>query len=768
MRVPVLSDGSAGEAEVWKPLEAVAERARFLLSRVGYTRLVVTMRPLPVEPPRELLSGTVERVTFHNEESGFCVLRVQARGQRELVTVVGHAAVVSPGEHVQASGAWVTDRTHGRQFRATYLTSASPDTREGIERYLASGLMRGVGPQFARRLVQAFGTEVFDVIEQSPARLRDVPGIGPQRAARIVEGWQAQRSVREIMVFLHAHGVGTSRAVRIHKTYGSDAIALIREDPYRLARDIRGIGFLSADRIARSLGIEPTALVRVRAGCAHVLLQALDEGHAGLPREEFGRRAAALLGVEAPLVDEALGLELREGRLVADTVDGQPCLFLAALHAAERAIAQRLLQQAGGQVPWTPIDADRAIAWVEGRLGLALAEQQRQALRLAASSKVLVITGGPGVGKTTLVNAILRVLGARAVRPALCAPTGRAAKRLSEATGIEARTIHRLLEIDPHSGRFRRDERQPLEHDLVVVDEMSMVDIPLMHALVRAIAPRAAVVLVGDVDQLPSVGPGQVLADVIDSGRVPVVRLTEVFRQAAASRIIVASHRINRGELPDLSPPAGLSDFYFVEVADADEAARKVVELVRARIPQRFGLDPVRDVQVLCPMNRGNSGAHALNVELQKALNPEAQPRLERFGSAFSPGDRVMQIENDYDKEVYNGDLGRVKGIDLVREEMLIDFDGRTVSYGFGELDQVVLAYATTIHKSQGSEYPAVVVPLTTQHYTMLQRRLVYTAVTRGKKLVVVVGQKKALAMAVRGGSGARRWSKLREWMQEA
>lgn len=723
------------------------------------------MRPPATEPPRELLSGTVERVTFHNPESGFCVLRVQVRGQRDLVTVVGHAAVVSAGEHVQASGDWVSDRTHGRQFRATYLTSAAPETPQGIERYLASGLMRGVGPHFAKRLVQAFGTQVFEVIEQSPARLRDVPGIGPQRAALIVEGWRAQRHVREIMVFLHAHGVGTSRAVRIHKTYGSDAIALIREDPYRLARDVRGIGFLSADSIARSLGIEPSAMVRVRAGCSHVLLQALDEGHAGLPRDELVERSARLLGVEARLVEEALELELREARLVADTVDGRACVFLVALHAAERAIAQRLATLAAGAVPWAPIDAAKAIAWVETRLRITLAAQQREALALASSSKLLVITGGPGVGKTTLVNAILRVLGARGVRPVLCAPTGRAAKRLSEATGIEARTIHRLLEVDPLSGRFRRDERQPLELDLLVVDETSMVDIPLMHALVRAVPRHAAVLLVGDVDQLPSVGPGQVLADVIESGRVPVARLTEVFRQAAQSRIIVASHRINRGEMPDLSPPEGPSDFYFVDAADADEAARKVVEVVRTRIPQRFGLDPRRDVQVLCPMNRGSSGARTLNVELQKALNPSAEPRLERFGYTFSPRDRVMQIENDYDKEVYNGDLGRVASIDLDREEVLVDFEGRLVSYGFGELDRLVLAYATTIHKSQGSEYPAVVVPLTTQHYTMLQRRLVYTAVTRGKRLVVIIGQRKALAMAVRGGAAARRWSKLREWM---
>jgi exodeoxyribonuclease V alpha subunit len=719
----------------------------------------------PAEPPRDLLSGSVERVTFHSDDTGFCVLRVAVRGQRDLITVVGHIPMITPGEHVQASGVWVHDRTHGRQFKAAYLTSAAPDTREGIERYLASGLMRGVGPHFARRLVEAFGTEVFDVIEQSPARLRDVPGIGPQRAARIAESWQTQRAVREIMVFLHAHGVGTARAVRIHKTYGSDAIGLIREDPYRLARDIRGIGFLSADRIARKLGIEPNALVRVRAGCSHVLLTALDEGHAGLPREDLIARALAILQVDAARVEEAIALELSAGTLVSATVGASACVFLAHLYAAEQVIARRLRAIAAGRPPWAPIDADRAIAWIEGRLGLALAPQQRKALRLAVSSKALVVTGGPGVGKTTLVNAILRVLGARGVRPLLCAPTGRAAKRLMEATGHEAKTIHRLLEIDPHSGRFRRDERQPLDADLVVVDETSMVDIPLMQALLRAVPARAALLLVGDVDQLPSVGPGQVLADVIDSGRVPVVRLTEVFRQAAQSRIVVAAHRVNRGEMPDLSTPAAPSDFYFVDADDPDEAARKVVELVKTRIPRRFGLDPIRDVQVLCPMNRGSAGTRTLNVELQRALNPGHGAQVERFGYRFAVGDRVMQIENDYDKEVYNGDLGRVAGVDLDGEQLVVDFDGRHVPYAFGELDQVVLAFATTIHKSQGSEYSAVVVPVTTQHYTMLRRRLIYTAITRGKRLVVLVGQKKALAIAVRGAGEQRRWSKLREWL---
>jgi exodeoxyribonuclease V alpha subunit len=719
----------------------------------------------PTAPPRELLSGPVERVTFHDADSGFAVLRVQARGHRDLVTIVGHIATVSPGEHVQASGTWERDRTHGVQFRAVYLHAAAPTTIEGMERYLASGLVRGIGPHFARRLVAAFGGEVFEVIERTPARLRDVPGIGRIRAERIAEAWRSQRVVRDIMVFLHSHGVGTSRAVRIYKTYGSDAIAVIRDNPYRLARDIRGIGFVTADRIAAKLGIDPQSMIRVRAGLGYVLAQALDDGHCALPRDELLEATARQLGVDAPKVGEALSLELAGGDLVADVVDGRPLVFLAGLHAAERAIAGTLLALAGGRPPWPAIDADKAIPWVEAKLGVTLADRQREALRQAVSSKVLVITGGPGVGKTTLLKSILRVLGAKGVRPALAAPTGRAAKRMTESTGLEAKTIHRLLEVDPRGGGFRRNEHRPLDADLVVVDEASMIDVLLMQALLRAVPARSALVLVGDADQLPSVGPGQVLADVIASGAIPVVRLTEVFRQAAESWIVRAAHRINDGLMPDGAGP-GEGDFFFVDVQDPDEAARRVVQLVRDRIPQRFGFDALRDVQVLCPMNRGGLGARALNVDLQKALNPLGAPSVERFGTTFAVGDKVMQVENDYDKDVYNGDLGLVRAIDVDQGTMTIEFDGRLVEYELGELDQVSLAYATTIHKAQGSEYPAVVVPVTTQHYPMLQRNLLYTAVTRGRRLVVLVGQRKALAIAVRGAQIRRRWGKLREWLQ--
>ena len=714
---------------------------------------------------REVLAGLVERVTFHNPDSGFCVLRTKARGHRDLVTVVGHAAMVAAGEWITASGEWVNDRTHGQQFKARFLRCSAPSSTEGMEKYLGSGTIRGIGPVYARKLVRAFGERVFDVIEAEPGRLREVDGIGPVRAQRITEAWAEQKVVREIMVFLHSHGVGTARAVRIFKTYGADAVQVMTENPYRLARDIRGIGFKTADAIAMKLGIEKTAMIRVRAGIAYALSEAMDDGHCGLPKEELVPLAAELLEAPGELVGTALDLELADGRVVAARVAGTPCLFLAGLYRAERVIAERMSRIADGRPPWPDIDAGKALPWVERRTGLSLAASQADAIRLALTSKAVVVTGGPGVGKTTLVNAVLRILAAKGVNMLLCAPTGRAAKRLSEATGLEARTIHRLLEADPRRGGFRRNGDNPLACELLVVDETSMVDVMLMQALLKAVPDTAALLLVGDVDQLPSVGPGQVLADIIASGAVPVVRLTEVFRQAARSRIVGSAHQINRGAIPDLSKPEGDSDFYFVAADDPPSAAARIVDLVKTHIPRRFGLNPIRDVQVLCPMTRGAVGSRSLNIELQAALNPAGERKVERFGWTFAPGDKVMQIENDYDKEVYNGDIGYVEDVDPEASESMAYFDGRAVAYGFGELDALVPAYAATVHKSQGSEYPAVVIPVLTQHYPMLQRNLLYTGVTRGKRLVLLVGQKKAVAIAVRNVSGRRRWSKLKEWL---
>ena len=723
------------------------------------------MKPQQEPSTQEVLAGLVERVTFHNAENGFCVLRLKARGHRDLITVIGHAAIISPGEWVTASGDWVNDHTHGQQFKARFMRTSAPTSIDGIEKYLGSGMIRGIGPVYAKKMVKAFGEKVFDIIEAEPDRLREVTGIGVVRAKRIIDAWAEQKIVREIMVFLHSHGVGTARAVRIFKTYGSDAVQVMTENPYRLARDIRGIGFKTADAIAMKLGIEKTAMIRVRAGISYALTEAMDDGHCGLPTEELGPLAVELLEVAKELVQTALDLELAEGTVIAATVGETACVFLAGLYRAEKVIAERITRLVNGTLPWPFIDADKALPWIEQKTGLSMAESQIAAIRLSLLSKVLVITGGPGVGKTTIVNSILRILAAKGVNLLLCAPTGRAAKRMTEATGFEAKTIHRLLEVDPKGGGFKRNNDNPLECDLLVIDETSMVDIMLMQALMKAVPDDAALLIVGDIDQLPSVGPGQVLADVISSGAVPVVRLTEVFRQAAQSRIISSAHRINQGSLPDLSKPEGDSDFYFVQADDPETAVPRIVELVKTRIPARFGLDPIRDIQVLCPMNRGGVGARSLNIELQKALNPAGERKVERFGWTFAPGDKVMQIENDYDKEVYNGDIGYVDDVDPDAGELIASFDGRAVTYGFGELDTLVPAYAATIHKSQGSEYPAVVIPVLTQHYAMLQRNLLYTGVTRGKRLVVLVGQKKAVAIAVKNVSGRRRWSKLNEWL---
>jgi exodeoxyribonuclease V alpha subunit len=717
-----------------------------------------------VDHSREPLSGVVERVTFHGAETGFCVLRVKVRGQRDLVTVLGSAAEVHAGEHIQASGQWQQHREHGLQFRASFLQVVPPSSIEGIRRYLGSGLIKGIGPHFADRLVKAFGEGVFDVIERAPARLLEVDGIGKTRLQRIISGWAEQKAIREIMVFLQSHGVGTTRAVRIFKTYGADAIPLVKENPYRLARDIRGIGFITADQIAQRLGIPKTSMLRARAGISYALLQAIENGDCGLPEAELLTLAQKLLEVEQGLLAEALTLELAAGSVVADTVNDQVCVFLPHLRQAEDAIATAIRHLQVGRPPWPAIDVEKAIDWVGARLGVTLALGQHDAVAKALSSKILIVTGGPGVGKTTIIRAILTILRAKGVLPLLAAPTGRAAKRLAESTGREATTIHRLLEFDPKGGGFVRCKEFQLECDLLVLDETSMIDVPLMASVLKALPQTAALLIVGDVDQLPSVGPGQVLADLIGSGQLPVARLTEIFRQASASRIIVNAHRVNASTMPELAAPEGGSDFYFVEAADAEDAANKIVKVVADRITARFGLDPIRDVQVLCPMNRGAAGARALNLALQAALNAgESGSAVERFGFTYRIGDKVMQTANNYDREVFNGDIGFIAKIDHDEGEVTIDIDGRAVVYPFGELDEVVLAYATTIHKSQGSEYPAVVIPIVTQHYAMLQRNLLYTGMTRGKRLVVLVGQRKAVAIAVRGNQGRRRWSKLRE-----
>jgi exodeoxyribonuclease V alpha subunit len=714
-----------------------------------------------VAPNAERLSGSIERVTFHSEATGFCVLRVKVKGNRDLVTVVGSAASITAGEFIDCLGLWGNDRQHGLQFKATELKTVQPTTLEGIEKYLGSGMVKGIGPHFAKKLVKAFGIDVFDVIEQTPERLLELPGIGKKRQERVTSAWSEQKSIREIMVFLQSHGVGTSRSVRIYKTYGDEAIAKVQENPYRLALDIHGIGFKTADALAQKLGIGTQSLIRAQAGVRHVLQEWSGDGHCAAFRDKLVEMAVQLLEIPDNVIEQAIGEELAEENLVSELIDGQEALFLTPLYRAEVGCASNLLRLRQGALPWGEVDTAKAIPWVEEKTGLTLSESQKTAIGLVLHSKVSVITGGPGVGKTTLVNSILKILRAKRITIGLCAPTGRAAKRLAESTGLEAKTVHRLLEFDPQAFAFKHNDGNPLDIDLLVIDEASMMDVVLMNQLLKAIPSHAALLVVGDVDQLPSVGPGAVLADIIASGQIPTVRLTEIFRQAATSQIIVNAHKINQGQVPAAEKAGETSDFYCLHAETPEEVFAKLIQVVTERIPKRFGFDPVNDIQILTPMNRGGLGARSLNVELKARLNGDSEPKITKYGSTYAPGDKVIQNVNNYDKDVFNGDIGRILSIDQEEGLLSVHFDDREVEYEFNELDEISLAYATSIHKSQGSEYPVVVMPLAMPHYTLLERNLVYTGVTRGKQLVVIITQPKALGMAVRTQKSRKRLTNL-------
>ena len=720
-----------------------------------------TNSPHNADNPLITIQGSIERVTFHSESSGFCVLRIKVKNYRELITVIGSAASVTAGEYVECLGFWTNDRQHGQQFKATVLKIVAPSTLDGIEKYLSSGMVKGIGPHFAKKLVKAFGELVFDVIEQSPERLLELPGIGKKRQQRVTNAWSEQKIIREIMVFLQSHGVGTSRSVRIYKTYGEEAINKVRENPYRLAWDIHGIGFKTADTLAQKLGIAPDSLIRAQAGVRHVLQEWSSEGHCAAVRQTLCAMAVKLLAIPVAIIDAAITAELVEGNLIAEIINQDEVIFLTPLNRAEIGCATHLLRLNQGEPPWGSIDAQKAIPWVEGQTGLTLSTSQRAAIELVLQHKVAVITGGPGVGKTTLVNSILKILSAKHISIGLCAPTGRAAKRLSESTGLEAKTVHRLLEFDPSVFAFKLNDELPLELDCLVIDEASMMDVVLMNQLLKAVPSTAALLIVGDVDQLPSVGPGAVLADIIDSGQIATVRLTEIFRQASTSKIITNAHRINQGQLPQSDSSLSLSDFYCLYAETPEEIFAKLMQVVLERIPQRFNLDPVNDVQVLTPMNRGGLGARSLNIELQTRLNGQSEPKVTRYGSTYAPGDKVIQRINNYDKEVFNGDIGVISSIDIEDSLFQITFDERVVDYEFNELDEIALAYATSIHKAQGSEYPAVVIPMAMQHFMLLERNLLYTGVTRGKQLVVVIAQPKALAMAVKNQRSQRRITNL-------
>lgn len=709
----------------------------------------------------ETISGLIERVTFHNEETGFCVLKVKVKGHKDLVTIVGSLPSIGPGEWLEATGTWLQDKQYGQQFKSQHLRLSPPTTLDGIEKYLASGLIKGIGPVYAKKLIHAFGEDVFEIIESNPTALQKIEGIGPHRCQKIITGWTDQKEIRTIMLFLHSYGISTTRTVRIYKTYGNNAVQIIKENPYNLARDIRGISFTSADTIAIQMGIPQDSIIRARSGLNHMLATVMGEGHCGLPVLQLLDSAQSLLNINQDILKNALDLELQEGTLVQDFIGDTSCVFLSSLYQAEKEIAEKLLKVQSTQVPWPDINTSEAIQKVEAKNNITLSGSQKQALTRVLSSKVTIITGGPGVGKTTLLRSILQILDAQNMKLALCAPTGRAAKRMTEATGVEAKTIHRLLNIIPEIGTFAHNSSAPISCDVVVVDEVSMVDIPLMNALLKAIPHHAALILVGDQNQLPSVGPGQVLADLIASGTIPFIHLTETFRQAASSQIISVAQSINEGKMPPLKGYGADSDFFFIGCDQPEKALTTIVDLVQRRLPDKLGYSPFTDIQILCPMTRGVIGTHTLNIELQKALNPPSTGSLQKFGSWYSVGDKVMQIENNYQKEVYNGDIGIIQQINPEEGEVLIDFEGKKATYDLHELDEITLAYAMTIHKSQGSEYPVVIIPLLTQHYPMLQKNLVYTGITRGKKLVILVGQEKALATSVNSKNIQRRWSML-------
>jgi exodeoxyribonuclease V alpha subunit len=714
----------------------------------------------------EDLQGQIERITYTSEETGYTIAKVKVPGRPDPVTVVGNIVAPAPGEIIRMTGQWAVHPKYGEQFRIVQYRSMVPASVHGIEKYLGSGLVKGIGPIMAKRIVKRFGKETLDVIEKEIGRLADVEGIGRKRIEMIGEAWEDQKEIRDVMLFLQGHGVSSGYANKIFKQYGNRSIQVVKENPYRLAADIFGIGFVSADRIAEKLGFSRDSELRVEAGILYVLQQLSEDGHVYYPCDPLIERCREVLQTERGVIVRALGNIAGDGRIVIeDRKDGENgygngAVYLSRLHLSETGIAAHLRTLIRTPKSIREIDAARAVDWVQKGLAVILAEKQIEALRCAIGNKVMVITGGPGTGKTTIINAVLRIFSKLGLRIMLAAPTGRASKRMSEATGQAAKTIHRLLEYSIQKGGFQRNDEHPLECDLLIVDEASMIDTVLMHHLLKAVPPKATFIMVGDVNQLPSVGPGNVLKDVILSGAVPVVELNEIFRQAREGLIVVNAHKINNGVIPSLKPTGPLDDFYFIEQEDPEEVLKIIVNLVKERIPHRFGLDPVEDIQVLTPMHKGRVGAGNLNLELQKALNP-SRHELVRGNTNFRVNDKVMQIKNNYDKEVFNGDLGRITRIDPENHEMLISFDGHLIPYGYTDLDEIMLAYAVSVHKSQGSEYPAVIIPVLAQHFVLLQRNLIYTGVTRARKLVVMVGTRKALAIGVRNNRTEKRYTRL-------
>ncbi|MCI7813227.1 MAG: ATP-dependent RecD-like DNA helicase [Lachnospiraceae bacterium] len=713
----------------------------------------------------------VERITYQNPENGYSVLKVAVKGFSDLVPLVGNLLDVTVGSVLVVDGNWKVDAKYGRQFIAEKWEETMPATIYGIEKYLGSGLIKGVGPKFAKRIVQQFGTDTLEVIETEPKRLLEVPGIGKKRVDKISESWERQKEIKNVMLFLQDHGVSTSFAAKIYKQYGNESIEKVKENPFRLADDIWGIGFKTADKIAEKLGFGKEAFVRLRSGLMYTLSALADEGHVYAQREQLTEKAAQLLEAEESSVVMTMDEMLR----CKDLIREEEAIYLPAFYYAETGVANKLKKLAGepgADRLWVRLFEARRqtgnpnlsvdVGRIEQVVGMTYDEVQADAIRKAASSKVMILTGGPGTGKTTTTQGIIAAFRAYGLNILLAAPTGRAAKRMTETTGLEAKTIHRLLEFKPPEG-YQKNEEHPLEGDVLIVDECSMIDIVLMNALLKAIPPKMRLIMVGDIDQLPSVGAGNVLRDLIESNQFPVIRLTKIFRQAQSSRIVMNAHRINAGQMPDISN-GKTTDFFFVEKEDPEEALREILELVKTKLSRYYHISS-EQIQVLTPMQKGVVGATNLNLALQEALNPEGEG-LRRSGVIFRKKDKVMQMKNNYDKEVFNGDIGVVEAIDLEERTLSVKFDDRLIEYESSELDELVHAYATTIHKAQGSEYPIVVMPVLMNHFVMLQRNLIYTGITRAKKILVMVGTKKALAYAVRNVTVTQRNTMLKERLE--
>ncbi len=723
----------------------------------------------------EKFKAQIEQIVYSNEENGYTVARAVVPGSKDIVTVVGNLLSLKPGETLAMQGEWTTHPRFGRQFKIASYETIIPATLHGIEKYLGSGLISGIGPVMAKRIVDAFGTDTLDIIENNVDRLAEIEGIGQARVEMIGQAWESQKEVRDVMLFLQAHDVSTGYATKIYKKYGKASIQVVKENPYKLAEDIFGIGFVIADRIAEKIGIDKQSARRIEAGLLYVMQQVSDEGHVFYPYEPLVEKCREVLGVERDHVVQAISRANLAKQIVVEDInesaeefiENNKAVYLARFHYCETGIAHHMhmLVSAPAHIKSRP--ADKAIPWVQKQLGITLAEKQVEAVRRAIEEKVFVLTGGPGTGKTTIINAILQVFADKRNRVLLAAPTGRAAKRMSETTGHEAMTIHRMLKYNVRSGDFEKNEQNPLACDLLIIDEVSMVDTLLMYHLLRAVPRETTLVLVGDANQLPSVGAGSVLQDIIASGAVPVVELDEIFRQARTSKIIVNAHMINSGLVPELENSRDdLEDFYFIDREDPEAVLRLIVDLVKERIPKRFGLSPIDDIQVITPMHKGTVGTENLNRSLQEALNPD-RASLTRGSQRLCVYDKVMQVRNNYDREVFNGDIGRIAAIDSESRKVTVSFDARHVVYEYADLDELALAYAVSVHKSQGSEFPAVIMPVLTQHYMLLQRNLIYTGITRGRKLVILVGTRKALTIGVKNDKTRRRYAFLRQRLQD-